>query len=205
MNLVVKRTTKQRRVLDFDCEARPLGWLGGDWVHKEVTAIASAWIVDGKPQDLEVWHITKRADSHKSMLRKFRERYAEADMVTGHYIRGYDLPLLAGAMMEYDLEPLTDMLTHDTKNDLITHNGISKSQENLGILLGLDSPKVQMDVPKWREANRLTQEGLRLVRERAGGDVEQHIELREALLRRGLLGPPKIWYPGGSQDGEYTP
>ena len=36
--IVVK--TRPMRVLDFDVEARPLHWISGDYVSKEITAIA---------------------------------------------------------------------------------------------------------------------------------------------------------------------
>ena len=60
--------------LDFDIEARPLGWLGGDFVHMEITAIASAWVVDGKPKDMQVETLTKRDGSAQTMLRGFLKR-----------------------------------------------------------------------------------------------------------------------------------
>ena len=206
MKLVVRHTSKTQRVLDFDIESRPLGWLGGDYVHQEVTAIASAWIVDGSYSELEVYHIDKRATSHKSMLRRFKERFDQADMVVGHFIRAYDLPKVNAGLIEFGLPLLTDKLTHDTKLDLVKYSGTSKSQENMAAEFGIEAPKVQMNAHKWRLANRLSEEGLRAVRERAGGDVIQNIQLREALLARGLLGPPKMWEPGGGgQEAAYTP
>lgn len=198
--------TPVQRVLDFDMEARPLGWLGGDFVHKEVTAIGWAFIEDGHPVDLECAQITRDARSHKKMLRRFREVWEEADVVTGHYIRGFDLPLLNGALIEFDVPRLDAKLTHDTKLDLVKHNGMSKSQENLSAMHDLDKPKVSMDVPKWREANRLTKKGLALTEERVLGDVVQHVELREWMLEMGMLGAPKLWEPGGGKmEGGYTP
>ena len=198
--------TPIQRVLDFDMEARPLGWLGGDYVHKEVTAIGWAWIEDGQAVDVDFAQITKDARSHRRMLSKFREQIEKADIVTGHYIRGFDLPLLNGALDEFDLPLLGNILTQDTKNDLPKLNGTSKSQENMSSQAGLSKPKVQMDVPKWREANRLTKAGLKLTEERVVGDVLQHVELRQHLLEKGMLSPPKLWVPGGSKlEGPYYP
>ena len=57
-------------------------------------------------------------------------------------------------------------------------------------MLGIDAPKVQMDQKKWREANRLTPEGIALTKERVVGDVIQHMELRNALIELGWLDPP---------------
>ena len=186
-------TSAPLRRLNFDIEARPLGWLGGDYVHKEVTAIGWCWM-DGESRP-EVALLTKRAESAKAMLKRFLAAYNSADMVVGHYIRGYDLPTLQAELIELGLPTLGEKLTHDTKNDLLKHQGISKSQENLAAMLGLSNGKVHMNVPMWREANRLTEEGLRLTKTRVAGDVEQNMELHAALMERGLLGPPKLWTP----------
>lgn len=181
------------RWLDFDTEARPLSWYGGDFVTKEVTAIACQFIGEKK---MHVWALGEC--STEEMLAGFLELYNKADGVTGHYIRGYDLPVLQGAMIEFGFPPLTPKLTHDTKLDLIRFQGLSKSQENLGAMLGLTHPKIQMDQAKWREANRLTAKGIRLTKQRVTGDVRQHVEMRRELLRRGMLGKPKLWRPESS-------
>lgn len=190
-----ERIELHHRTLDFDIESRPLGWLGNDRNHQEVTAIASAWIVNSEPQDLRVLLLTKRQGSGVRMLREFVKRYNEADVVTGHYIRGFDLPQLNGAMIEHGLDPLAPKKAHDTYGDLVKHAGLSKSQENLGAVLGIEAPKVKMNVAMWREANRLTNEGLQLTYQRVAGDVLQHIELRRVLMERKLLGPPRVWRP----------
>lgn len=187
-------------ILDFDVEARPLHWISGDYVSKEVTAIAWAWVHDPK-------HVTCRflgEDEPADMLEEFVVAYEQADMVTGHFIRGYDLPMVNGALTEYQLPPLGDKLAQDTKTDLVPRQGLSSSQENLGAMLGLVHPKVQMNQATWRAANRLTPEGLQLVRERVTGDVRQHIELRQRLLDLNYLTPPRIW-KSTSQLATYTP
>jgi hypothetical protein len=189
------------RILDFDVEARPLHWISGDYVSKEVTAIAWAWT--DKPDDVTV-HLLGETDPI-TMLQAFTAAYQQADMVTGHFIRGYDLPMVNGALTEYQLPPLEDKLSHDTKLDLVRRQGLSGSQENLGVMLGLENPKVKMDQSKWRSANRLTPEGLEAVRERVVGDVRQHIEMRRRLLELGYLGPPVMWRGGAAPVETYTP
>lgn len=185
---------RKLRILDCDIENRPLAYLGGDFTTSEITAIAACF--DGEPKTMRVWLLGR--DKPAEMLEAFRKMYDQADMVTGHYIRGHDLPKINGAMIEHGLELLAEKLTCDTKLDLVSHGGeISASQENLATALGLDhlSPKVHMSNAQWREANRLTQAGLRLSELRARGDVIQHMALRKALVARGLLGPPKVWRP----------
>lgn len=139
------------------------------------------------------------------MLKDFMKAYHRADIVTGHYIRGFDLPVLNGAMMEFGLPHLGDVLTQDTKGDLLKYQGQSKSQENLGSILGTPSPKVGMSQADWRAANRLTAEGLELVRERVVGDVRQHIQMRASLKAAGFLTAPKQWTAGEGRMPEYTP
>jgi hypothetical protein len=197
--LIVKQ--RQMRVLDFDIENRPLSYLGSDFTTAEVTAIAWAWADD--PQNVTVYLLgeTPLID----ILRSFVDAYDSADMVTGHFILGHDLPMVNGALMECGLPPLADKLVQDTKVHLMRAKGISKSQESLGAMFHLDAPKVSMNQSKWRAANRLTPEGLKEVRERVVGDVRQHMELRRVLLERGMLAPPKMWRSGASALEPYTP
>jgi hypothetical protein len=198
--LRVRVPARPMRVLDFDVEARPLHWISGDYVSKEITAMAWAFI--GEPEPAQCY-LLGEADP-REMLRAFCRAYDRADMVTGHYIRGYDLPMVNGALTEYLLPTLSDKLVQDTKIDLVRRAGLSGSQENLGTMLGLAHPKVHMDQKSWRDANRLTPDGLQRVRERVVGDVYQHIELRQALLDLGYLTAPSIW-KSNSDVPEYAP
>src|SRR5262245_24970803 len=197
----IRVPTRQLRVLDFDVEARPLHWIANDYVSKEITAMAWAWT--DKPQDVTC-HLLGETEPEE-MLRQFLKVYAQADIVTGHFIRGYDLPTINGALTEYAMPSLSDKLAHDTKLDLIRRSGLSGSQESIGAMLDLDHQKVQMNQAKWRSANRLEQEGLAYVRERVTGDVTQHIEMRERLMALGYLAPPKVWKSGSARAESYTP
>lgn len=195
--------TRPRRVLDFDVEARPLHWISGDYVSKEITAIAWAWI--GEPRESGGCLLLGETDP-VVMLQAFLRAYDQADLVTGHFIRGYDLPMVNGALTEYGLSALSDKLTQDTKLDLVRRQGLSGSQENLGAMLRLEHPKVRMDQSRWRAANRLQPEGLDAVRERVIGDVQQHIEMRQRLLELGYLGPPRLWKSRSAEPlATYTP
>ncbi len=197
----IRVTSRPMRVLDFDIENRPLSYLGSDFTTAEVTAIAWAWT--DKPEDVTVFLLGETDLSE--ILHKFRTAYDSADMVTGHYIKGHDLPMINGALVEFQMPVLGDKLVQDTKCDLIRLKGLSKSQESLGAMFRLESPKVQMNQIKWRAANRLTPEGLAEVRERVVGDVRQHIELRRQLLALGYLAPPSLWRSGAAKDVAYTP
>lgn len=179
------------RVLDFDIENRPLAYLGEDYTTAEVTVIASCWASDVRTMQVLALGDMKMVD----LLAAFRERYDGADLVTGHYIREHDLPILNGAFVEARLRPLGPKLTSDTKLDLVAMKYLSKSQDNLAHMLGLHSEKVNLSNAEWRSANRMEPPGILAAKLRCEGDVLQHIELRTALLQRGLIGPPVEWRP----------
>jgi hypothetical protein len=180
------------RILDFDLENRPLSYLGNEFTTADVTALAACWV--GDLGSMQCWLLGR--DDPKVMFEGFRKMYDAADMVTGHYIRMHDLPIINGSMIELGLPCLAEKLTCDTKLDLVRKGPVlSASQENLCELFGLPQPKIHMNTVRWREANRLTPAGLKLAEKRAIGDVIQHMALRRALVARSLLGPPHTWSP----------
>lgn len=179
------------RVLDFDIENRPLSyWYDGN-PTAEITAIG--WCFYDSPFDPQVMLLG--IDEPRAILEAFVAAYDQADMVTGHYIRKHDLPIINAGLVELGLPILSSKLTQDTKLDLVKYSDIPKTQEHLGEMLGLPSPKVGMSQTKWRDANRLTPSGIEATKKRVVGDVKQHMEIRMELLNRGLLGAPKVWRP----------
>lgn len=184
-----QQNNRKLRVLDFDIENRPLSYGGHDYTFSDITAIAASW-TDSKK--VEVWALGEVTT--EEMLTEFKKMYDQADIVTGHYIRNHDLPIINGALVEFGMEPLSPKLTSDTKNDLITFTGVSKSQENLGAMFSLSTPKFQMNQTAWRQGNRLTPEGIALTKKRVVYDVKQHKALRKFLIENNLLGTPKMWY-----------
>jgi hypothetical protein len=201
MSMKVKAT----KILDFDLECRPLSYTG--WGNTdEITSIACSWYGQDEVYFLHMPPGLKTDGQYETaaemMLGQFTDFYNQADIVTGHYIRNFDLPKINGALLENGLPGLKPKQTSCTKNDLIRFSGLSKSQENLGLLLhkfnaakqnlGNKEHVSQMD---WRQVNRLTVEGIEENRRRVTGDVKQHKELREALLSHGMLRGPKTWRP----------
>lgn len=185
----IRIRTRPLRVLDFDCECRPLHWISNDYVSREITAIAWAWVGDPHPPTV----MMLGEYPLPAILDAFVQVYNQADLVTGHYIRGFDLPLVNAQLTEFQMPGLSDKMAHDTKIDFMVSSGLSKSQENIGAMLGLANPKVKMNQQKWRAANRLEPEGIEEARARVAGDVLQHIEMRAELLRLGYLRPPCLW------------
>jgi hypothetical protein len=194
------------KILDFDIEFRPMSYMGGDFTTGEVTAIAWSWANQRK---VEVEYMTAAdmftqdawVDAYQLMLGAFVDAYNQADIVTGHYIRMFDLPKINAACFEVGMRPLAPKMVSDTKVDLVKLSGISKSQENLGATLSYFdgnqylANKEHMSQVDWRWANRLTAEGVAETVRRVKGDVKQHKALRLALLDANVLKGPKVWRP----------
>lgn len=157
----------------------------------EVTAIASMWI--GQPDSMEVLLLGR--ESLEDMLLRFHARFDEADVVTGHYIRKHDLPIINGALMELGLPLLSEKMTSDTKLDMVKKHAIPATQEFLLDTLGIETRKYHMTQTTWRAANRLSPEGLAYTERRVSSDVMGHAALRDEMLRRGLLKAPRPWVP----------
>lgn len=178
------------RTLDFDIENRPLSYLGSDFTTSDITSIAWGWADE---EDVYCVLLTPDPESQRDMLLQFVEVYNQADVVTGHYIRNHDLPIINGALFEWRLPSLKPKRTCDTKNDLRKFKGVSKSQESLADMLEIEEQKYHMSQRKWRAANRLRPEGIEEARTRCCNDIVQHKELRRRLLAEGWLKPAKIW------------
>jgi DNA polymerase elongation subunit (family B) len=200
---------REPRVLDFDCECRPLAWYGGDQVTKQITAIAWQFIGEWEAPEVAFIGASDRSsqvvDEEIEMLESFRRYYEDADVVTGHYIRGFDLPLLQGSLMRLGLPLFGPKLAQDTKGDLVAAQGLSKSQENLGAMYELEHPKVGMNTTLWAAGNMLLPEGIKATVKRVVGDVEQHIELRREMLYHGHLGAPRLYTGHDGTEPGYTP
>lgn len=182
-------TIRAPKILDFDIENRPLSYLGSDFTTSEITAIAAGW---SDSDDVFVSLLTKDNEV-RDLLAWFLQAWAEADIVTGHYILMHDLPIINGALLENRMPSLGAKLVSDTKVHLVGGKGVSKSQESLADILGTDAPKVHMTQAKWRLANRLEPAGIEETRERVVGDVIQHKQLRAALIAGGYLKAPVLW------------
>lgn len=199
-------TVESGRILDFDIENRPGAYWYDGQCTSEITAIAWSFVGDKK---VEVAYLpaglvteAEYADEMENMLLRFSRAYEQADVVTGHFIRKHDLPIINGAMLEWTGTSLSQKTTCDTKLDLIKWSGYAKTQENLGLLMAKFNDKAKhlankehMFQMEWRSANRLTEEGITETLRRVEGDVLQHKELRQALVDAKMLKPMKVWRP----------
>lgn len=181
--------SKKLRTLDLDIENRPLSyWYDGNCTA-DITAIAAGWADQKK---VHVWLLGDHTP--EQMLAGFCALYDQADVTTAHNIRGHDLPIIQGALAEAGMPLLKPKLASDTLKDIPRFKDLSRSQENLCQMLGIEAEKQHMSQVSWREANRLGPAGVKKTRARVVKDVIQHRLLREKLIELGWLGPPKVWH-----------
>lgn len=179
------------RVLDFDTECRPLHY-SEFRDESQITAIAWSWMGE-KTVHCEV--LEQDLSNEREMFERFLAALLAADVVTGHYIRRHDLPLISDHCIRFGLPPLPPLMTSDTQADLPRVKGLGKSQENLSLTFGGDAAKHHMAGAEWRQANYLDPAGRAQARKRVTDDVVQHKELRALLVDRGLLKAPRVWRP----------
>ncbi len=160
--------------------------------ESQITAIAWGWVGESEIHDVI---LEQDLSNEREMLDRFLEAYAEADLLTGHYIERHDLPLLNDHCMRAGLPLLERKLVQDTKMLLPRVKGLGLSQENLATLLRLDEKKHHMNGRRWAVANTLTVDGREEARKRVVQDVRQHKRLRKELIDRHYLKPPRSWSP----------
>lgn len=184
MRLTVAR---KLAILDFDCEARATGYGDPNWVPQEVTAIAWSWIGDEKIV------VCLRCNGARRMFERFQAAYARADVVTGHNLRRFDLPLLNAECLRLGLPSLGPKMVQDTLRDLVRTKGMKRDQSNLAKHFRLPVDKLALDWQDWQDA--YADKGWAMVRERVVSDVAQNKLLREALLERDWLKEARLWTP----------
>ena len=190
-------------VLDFDFESKPL-WFWWDKPTAVITSVSFGGIFDG--------HLDH--DSLVTTVAPFdtREAYVEwiasvaatirlADILTGHNIDRFDLPLLQAQLIRNGLPGLPTLMTQDTMR-LPKRRDMSASQESLinyaalraVCPIGMPIYKHHLSIPEWEDAVLGWDDGNTLI-ERPASDVHGHAHLREVLIAKGYLAPPKAWKP----------
>lgn len=185
------KSVRRLRILDFDSECRPMHY--SEWrAESQITAIAWSWIAD---ETVACEVLEQDLSNERSMLETFLEAFNAADIVTGHYLRKHDLPLLNDHCIRLNLPNLKPVLVSDTMADMPQIKGLGKSQENLSVTFDLSAEKHHMTGAQWRVANALDPAGRAGARKRCVDDVLQNKQLRALLLDRALLKPPQMWRP----------
>jgi hypothetical protein len=126
----------------------------------------------------------------KRMLEPLLKAIDEADMLIGHNITRFDLPILNAECLRLGFGPLKPIWVHDTMS-LVKTKGFKKGQDVLSGVLGVVAEKQAMNWHQWQEA--YAEDGWKSIKSRCAGDVVQHKEMYMSI--KGWLRPPRMWKP----------
>lgn len=180
------------KILDFDVETIAAGFADPEWVPQKITCVAWSWVGSDEVESriCGPFGIFGKPQRRITMLKPLLKAIGEADMLTGHNITRFDLPVINAECMRLGLEPIRRALVQDTMK-LVRSKGFKKGQDVLGRLLKLENEKLALDWQAWQDAYDET--GWPIVRERAESDVLMHKEIRDELLDLDYLKPPIAW------------
>ena len=186
--------TRPTRILDFDIETVAAGFADPDWVPQKVTCVAWSWVGSDKVESRVCGPagIFGKPAKRAQMLKPFLRELEKADVVTGHNIVRFDLPVLNAEVMRLRLPVLGAVRVQETMR-LARSKGFKKGQDVLGRLFRLEEQKLSLNWQDWQDAYDET--GWPTIRERAESDVLMHKELLEELLMLGYLKPVRVWSP----------
>ena len=195
--------TRRTRALCFDFESRPSAFWWGDKTTAQITAFGWKWRDEPDAHALLLMRDGRfqgddgRKVSARTAYAAFRLSLSHADLVYGHNIRAFDLPLFQSGLYRLGLPMLPELRTTDTLKDIPKRKDMSASLENMAAMLGLDDEggKKHMSVNDWETANRLEPEGIAEARERVVSDVLLQERLRDRLIELELLREPRVWRP----------
>ena len=181
-----------RRTLDFDLETVAAGYADPEWVPNTVTAWAFSWGDTVEVDALPVKYLYDRK-ARRRFLQPLLDAIDDADVLTGHNVIRFDLPVLQAEVMRLELPSLPRKLVQDTIR-LPRSKGFKKGQDNLAVLMQVEAEKLPLNFEQWAAA--YAEPGLETVKERVGGDVRQHMLIRDQMRARGWLAAPRMWGPG---------
>ena len=182
------------RVLDFDVETIAAGFADPQWVPQKITCVAWSWVGEDRVYSRisTTLGLYEKPEMRANMLRGLLTAIRQADVLTGHNIVRFDLPVINSECLRLGLEPLSPTLVQDTMN-LVRTKGFKKGQDNIGELLGIPLQKKNLSWQGWQDA--YAEKGWKGVIERCESDVLMHKQMRQKMLDLGWLKPPRRWKP----------
>jgi len=184
---------EQASILDFDIETLAAGFSDPNWVPQKITCVSWSWIGEEEVKveicgQLGFFSPQLRID----MLRPFLEDLQKADIVTGHNLLRFDLPVLNSELLRLGLHGLGSMIVQDTMR-IVKTKGLKKGQDNIAGLLKTAERKKSLDWQQWEDAY---EEGTwKTVKARCVSDVIMHKQMRQQMIERGWLKKNHIWSP----------
>ena len=188
------RKVRDLRILDFDLETVAAGFADPEWVPQKITCVAWSWIGEEEvfSRIATSEGLFRRPERRRKMLVPLLEAIGEADMLTGHNLLRFDLPVLNSECLRLGLRPLDSVLVQDTMR-LVKTKGFKKGQDNIVTLTKVPIPKLSLSWQEWQEAYE--EKGWATVVERCVTDVKGHKLMRQEMLDRGWLKEPTRWRP----------
>ena len=189
-------------VRDFDFESKPL-WFWWDKPTAVLTSLSYMDTVGGHidhdSMTTEVAPLSTKPE-YRDWLAHVAEVLTTPDILTGHNIDKFDLPLMQAQLMRFGMPPLPDLITQDTMR-LPKKRDMSASQESLinyksldlKCPIGMPIYKDHLSIPEWEDAALGWDDSILI--ERPSSDVHGHAHLREKLIELEYLGAPRTWKP----------
>ena len=186
-------TSQTLRILDFDIETLAAGFADPNWVPQKVTCVSWSWIGEDDVHTV----ITGKDGFFSKKLRgerltPFFEELEKADIVTGHNLLRFDLPVLNAEAIRCGLGKMRSVKVQDTMA-LPKTKGLKKGLDNLLRMLDINAEKKSMDWSEWDDAYE--EDGWPEVIERCETDVSIHKLLRQAMMDQELFKIQKAWRP----------
>lgn len=206
MSRLVVSATGSGRVIDFDFESKPW-WFWYENPTAIIVSVSSMRVQDGVPfHDSLTTKIAPLGsrDEYACWLEDLTTYLLTADILTGHNIDRFDLPLLQAQLMRNGLGTLPTLVTQDTMR-LPKRRDMSASQESLinyaalkaTCPIGMPIYKDHLSIPEWEDAAMGWNDAVLI--ERPMSDVHGHVHLREMLIEKGYLAGPRAWKPSGGR------
>lgn len=182
------------RILDWDCETIAAGFDDPQWVPHKITCVAWSWIgsdeINARISTSE--GLFSRPERRRKMLEPLLEAIGKADMVTGHNLIRFDLPVLNAECLRLGFPSLGGILVQDTMR-LVRTKGFKKGQDNISYLLDVPINKIPLTWQQWQDAYE--EKGWATVVERCKSDVAGHKLMRQEMMDRKWLRAPIRWNP----------
>ncbi len=188
---------------DFDFESKPL-WF---WWEKPTAIITSvsymdtvAGVIDHDSMRTEIAPLGSTREVYVEWVEHVASIITAPDILTGHNIDRFDLPLLQAQLLRAGLPALPALRTQDTMR-LPKKRDMSASQESLinyaalkaTCPIGIPIYKDHLSIPEWEDAAMGWNDAILI--ERPSSDVHGHAHLRETLIEKGYLAGSRRWFP----------
>jgi len=182
------------RVLDFDIETVAAGFADPDWVPQKITCVAWSWVGEDEVRSRVCGRagLFGRPADRARMLQPLLAAIDAADVLTGHNILRFDLPVINAECLRLGLPTVGRKRVQDTMR-LVRTKGFKKGHDNVGRLLRVEGEKLALDWQAWQDA--YDEKGWDTIRERCESDVLQHKQILAEMMRRGWLRPTVTWNP----------